>query len=134
VADPDEAFGDVSALAGQERLPGSSPLLCRGFCHSENVAKLIAILATFSWTGHNQADVDRGGKADSPALTHTGQHYLDGTSADWQSRIKSISRTLLRFIPNRARFRGGSDTGPPQQLLVRAEEVSQISELPLSVS
>jgi hypothetical protein len=41
VADPDEAFGDVSALAGQERLPGSSPLLCRGFCHSENVAKLI---------------------------------------------------------------------------------------------
>ena len=31
---------------------------------SKNVAKLIAILATFSWTGHNQATLDFSGIAD----------------------------------------------------------------------
>ena len=42
----DEASGDARALAQQERLPELVSV-------SENVAKLIAILATFSRTGHN---------------------------------------------------------------------------------
>ena len=57
VADPDETSGDVGALA-QQRLPGSEPSASQGAfvmsdVMSENVAKLIAILATFSRTGHN---------------------------------------------------------------------------------
>ena len=41
----DEAFGDARALASQNAFPALAV--------SENVAKLIAILATFSRTGHN---------------------------------------------------------------------------------
>jgi hypothetical protein len=106
VAGPDQTIGDFSALAGQERLPGSRPLLRQGaLVASENVAKLIAILPTFSRTGptfsrtgHNQADVNSGGKVYVPVLTHTGPYQLDGTFADWQSRIKSLSHTLLRLL------------------------------------
>ena len=54
---------------------------------SENVAKLIAILTTFSRTGHNWADVDCAGNMDVPALMRTGHYQLDGTFTDWQSRI-----------------------------------------------
>jgi hypothetical protein len=77
------------------REPSENALPARALCFagafvmsdvmSENVAKLIAILATFSRTGHNQADVDCGGKVDLPALTDTGQYHLDGTFTDWQS-------------------------------------------------
>ena len=59
----------TGALARQERRPGSSPLFRQGAfvmsdAMSENVAKLIAILATFSRTGHNQAAFDFSGNAD----------------------------------------------------------------------
>ncbi len=48
------ASGDAGSLAQRERLRGSSALLHgRALVMSENVAKLIAILATFSRTGHN---------------------------------------------------------------------------------
>jgi hypothetical protein len=45
----------------------------------------LAILATFSRTGHNQADGNCGGKVDVPALTRTEHYQPDGTFTDWQS-------------------------------------------------
>ena len=65
---------------------------------SENVAKLIAVLATFSRTGHNQAALDVGRNADLHGLMGTGHYQPDGTVTDWQSRIKSLSHTLLRLL------------------------------------
>jgi hypothetical protein len=52
---------------------------------SENVAKLIAILATFSRTGHNRAALDFSRNADLPGLTRTRHYQPDGTVTDWQS-------------------------------------------------
>ena len=52
---------------------------------SENVAKLIAILATFSRTGHNWAALAFSGNADLPGRMHTGHYQPDGTFTDWQS-------------------------------------------------
>jgi hypothetical protein len=52
---------------------------------SENVAKLIAILATFSRTGHNWAALDFSGNADLPGRIGTGHYQPDGTFTDWQS-------------------------------------------------
>jgi hypothetical protein len=42
------------------------------------------------------AVLDFSGNADSTGLMHTGHYQLDGTFTDWQSRIESVSRTLLR--------------------------------------
>ena len=64
---------------------------------SENVAKLIAILATFSRTGHNWAALDFSGIADLAGLTRTGHYQPDGTFTDWQSRVKSVSRSPFQF-------------------------------------
>ncbi len=52
---------------------------------SKNVAKLIAILATFSRTGHNWAALDFSGNADLPGRIGTGHYQPDGTFTDWQS-------------------------------------------------
>jgi hypothetical protein len=70
-------------------IPGSEPSknAFPDFVLSENVAKLIAILTTFSRTGHNWADVDCAGNMDVPALMRTGHYQLDGTFTDWQSRL-----------------------------------------------
>jgi hypothetical protein len=47
-------------------IPGSEPSknAFPDFVLSENVAKLIAILATFSWTGHNWVALDFSRNAD----------------------------------------------------------------------
>jgi hypothetical protein len=61
VADPDQAFGDASVLAQQQRLPGWSPLLRQGASvMSENVAKLIgrALTATEMWIHLNLCVLD----------------------------------------------------------------------------
>ena len=63
---------------------------------SDDVAKLIVRLVTFSRTGHNQADVEGGGNVDSPGLTRIGHYQPDGTVTDWQSRLESVSLTLLQ--------------------------------------
>ena len=52
---------------------------------SKNVDKLIAILATFSWTGHNQATLDFSRIAERPGRIGTEHYQPDGTITDWQS-------------------------------------------------
>jgi len=51
---------------------------------SKNVAKLIAILATFSWTGHNQATLDFSRIAERP-----GRIGMSTTSRTVQSQTGS---------------------------------------------
>ena len=65
---------------------------------SKNVAKLIAILATFSRTGHNWAALDFSGNANLPGLIGTRHYQPDGTFTDWQS---GGSRGSCPFLPTR---------------------------------
>ena len=79
----------TGALARQERRPGSSPLFRQGAfvmsdAMSENVDELIAILATFSRTGHNQVVFDFSGNADWMDL-----EVLSTTSRTAQSQTGS---------------------------------------------
>jgi hypothetical protein len=48
--------------------------------------------------------LDFSGIADLPGLTRTGHYQPDGTFADWQSRTKSVSRTMRRFVLDCAEF------------------------------
>ena len=65
--------------------PRSTSAQCRPMASPRRlpvIARKMAILATFSRTGHNWADGDCGGIADLPGLTRTGHHQPDGTFAD----------------------------------------------------